>query len=194
MLERLQRPSGQHPGSGRADLEANQMNNETGEESLGGRGALGGGSLPNRAGLVGGSLKQRSAVTNGSRLLTEGDNRSSWARRMRDVIELHVSDLGGWVNVTEAEKSILRRAATLTVELERLEARFSNSDHSPRDCDLQTYQRLTNTLRRALEAVGIHRRPRDVTPPTLDTYLDSLNHAKAESEIHSPGVQSNGRK
>jgi hypothetical protein len=141
---------------------------------------------------------QRSQVTNGKRLFirgSQGDGNGAWARRMRDVIALHVSDLGGWNNVTEAEKSILRRAATLTVELERLEARFSNSDHSPRDSDLQTYQRLTNTLRRALEAVGIHRRPRDVTPPTLDSYLDALSRSKAEqnSEIHSSGAQTNGR-
>src|SRR5262245_13609108 len=81
---------------------------------------------------------QRSAVTNGKRLFvrgSQGDGNGAWARRMRDVIALHVSDLGGWDNVTEAEKSILRRAATLTVELERLEARFSNSNHSPRDGD-----------------------------------------------------------
>ena len=172
---------------------ASNMDDEVIGSSLGGRGAIGVGALGSRWGVNGRSPQQRSAVTNGSRLLTEGDNRSSWARRMRDVIELHVSDLGGWNNVSEAEKSLLRRAATLTVELERLEARFSNSEHSPRDCDLQTYQRLTNTLRRALEAVGIHRRPRDVTPPTLDSYLDSLNRSKAESEIHPPGAQTNGR-
>jgi len=139
---------------------------------------------------------QRSAVTNGKRLFvrgSQGDGNGVWARRMRDVIALHVSDLGGWDAVSEAEKSILRRAATLTCELERLEARFSNSDHSPRDGDLQTYQRLTNTLRRALEAVGIQRRPRDVTPPTVDVYLGSLNRSKAESEIHPPGAQTNGR-
>jgi hypothetical protein len=161
----------------------------------------------NRAAAVDDRLpNQRSAVTNGQRLFvrgSQGDGNGAWARRMRDVIALHVSDLGGWDNVTEAEKSILRRAATLTVELERLEARFSNSDHSPRDCDLQTYQRLTNTLRRALEAVGIHRRPRDVTPPTLDSYLDSLSRSKVEqnakggaplhSQTHSSGAQTSGR-
>ena len=154
----------------------------------------------NRAAAVDERLpNQRSAVTNGQRLFirgSQGDGTGAWARRMRDVIALHVSDLGGWDNVTEAEKSILRRVATLTCELERLEAKFSSSDHAPRDGDLQTYQRLTNTMRRALEAVGIHRRPRDVTPPTLDGYLESLNRAKAEenSEIHSPGAQTNGRK
>jgi hypothetical protein len=114
---------------------------------------------------------------------------------MRDVIELHTSDLGGWDAVSEGEKSLLRRVATLTVELERMEAKFSVAEHSPRDSDLQTYQRLTNTLRRALETVGIHRRPRDVTPPTLDAFLQSQSPVKAEHnfEIHSPSGEKNGQ-
>jgi len=136
---------------------------------------------------------QRSAVTNGTRLLTDGDNRGPWARRMKDVIDLHISDLGGWDVVSEAEKSILRRVATLTIELERLEAKFST--RPPTDTDLNMYQRCSNSMRRLLETVGIHRRPRDVTPPTLDTYLESLSRSKAEqnSEIHSSGAQTNGR-
>src|SRR5437879_4577399 len=117
MQERLQHTAGQHPGTGAADLEANQMDNGTGEESLGDRGALVGGSLPDRGGIIGGSLKQRSAVTNGSRLLTDGDNRGPWVRRLKDVIELHISDLGGLENASEAERSIIRRAAVLTCEL-----------------------------------------------------------------------------
>jgi hypothetical protein len=69
-------------------------------------------------------LKGRAAVTTGSRLLEGGDGRGPWARRMRDLIELHISDLGGIDAASEAERSIIRRAATLTIELERLEAKF----------------------------------------------------------------------
>ena len=60
--------------------------------------------------------------------------------------------------------------ATVTIELERLEARFSKDD-DPSPDSLDLYQRMTNTLRRLLEALGIQRRPRDVTP-TLNQYLD----------------------
>jgi len=170
------------------------MDDEVVGGSSGGCGAIDGRPLGGRSEVDGGrSLRQMSAVTNGTRLLTDGDNRGSWVRRLKDVIELHISDLGGLENASEAERSIIRRAATLTIELERLEAKFSTLPNGPRDSDLQTYQRLTNTLRRALEAVGIHRRPRDVTPPTLDTYLDSLNRAKAKTETHSSGAQTNGR-
>ncbi len=70
---------------------------------------------------------QRSRVTNGSALLPNIDGRSSWARRCRDVLALHVSDLGGDEAVSEAERSICRRAAVLTTELELLEARFAQS-------------------------------------------------------------------
>jgi hypothetical protein len=98
---------------------------------------------------------------------------SLWARRLRDVIELHTSDLGGLENASEAERSIIRRAATLTIELERLEAKFSTLSNGPRDSDLDMYQRCSNTLRRLLETIGIKRVPRDVTP-TLQGFLNDL--------------------
>ena len=78
------------------------------------------------------------------------------------MFELHVSDLGGEAVITEAERSIVRRAATLTVELERLEAKFANDQAA--DGALDLYQRGANSLRRLLESVGLERRARDVTP------------------------------
>jgi len=96
---------------------------------------------------------------------------------MRDVIELHISDLGGLENASEAERSIIRRAATLTIELERLEAKFSTLPNGPRDSDLDMYQRCSNSLRRLLESIGIQRRPRDVTP-SLEAYLAGRKESK----------------
>jgi hypothetical protein len=141
-------------------------------------------SPENRAGPIGAPLgvrgdtdgvpsRQRSAVTNRSRLFVEGgDGNSPWTRRMRDVIELHLSDLGGIDAASEAEKSIVRRIATLTIELERIEARLS-ATRTPSDHSIEMYQRCANTLRRLLETIGIHRRQRDVTP-TLQGFLDKL--------------------
>jgi hypothetical protein len=87
---------------------------------------------------------------------------------LRDLINLHVSDLGGEAAVSEAERSIVRRAATLTVELERMEAAFATAGEAkPGDLDL--YQRTAGNLRRLLEAVGLERRQRNVTP-TLAEY------------------------
>jgi hypothetical protein len=89
------------------------MDDEVVWGSLGGRGAIGVGSLGSRRGVDGRSPRQMSAVTNGRRMLADGDNRGPWVRRLKDVIELHISDLGGLENASEAERSIIRRAAVL---------------------------------------------------------------------------------
>lgn len=93
-----------------------------------------------------------------------------WARRMRDLMALHLSDLGGEAAVSAAEKSIIRRAATLTVELERMEERFATEGEADADA-LDLYSRTSGNLRRLLEAIGLRRRPRDVTPD-LTSYIE----------------------
>jgi hypothetical protein len=110
--------------------------------------------------------RQRSRVSNGSALLPGVDGRSPWVRRCKDVIAAHLSDLGGLDNCSAAEHSIVRRAAVLTTELEVLEVRFAKAGEADAD-DLETYQRCANSLRRLLEAIGLQRRPRDVSL-TLD--------------------------
>jgi hypothetical protein len=111
--------------------------------------------------------RQRSRVTNGSALLPGVDGRSAWVRRCKDIIEAHLSDLGGEDNTSAAERSLIRRAAVLTTELERLEARFASAgEASERDLDL--YIRAAGNLRRLLEAIGLQRRARDIGPTLGD--------------------------
>jgi hypothetical protein len=105
---------------------------------------------------------QRSRESNGT--LLPGFGRSAWVRRCRDVADAYRSD---WPDATTAEKSLIRRCAALTTELEALERKFAMADiagerATPTDLDL--YQRLTNTLRRTLEtlASGLARRPKDM--------------------------------
>jgi hypothetical protein len=106
-------------------------------------------------------------VTNGSALLPGVDGRSAWVRRCKDIIEAHLSDLGGEDNTSEAERSLIRRAAVLTTELERLEAKFASAgEASERDLDL--YIRAAGNLRRLLEAIGLERRARDIGPTLGD--------------------------
>src|SRR5262249_48012789 len=88
---------------------------------------------------------QKSRITNGSALLPGVDGRSPWVRRCKDIIAAHLSDLGGEDNTSAAERSIIRRASTLTVELERLEAKFATAGEAS-EYDLDLYQRMTNTL------------------------------------------------
>ena len=108
--------------------------------------------------------EQRSAVTNRNQLFLEDiDERSCVARRFRDVFSLHISDLGGFDAISEAQTSICRRAAVITCELEKLECALAQSEKP--DAGLaDLYSRLSNTLRRLLESIGLERRARDVTP------------------------------
>jgi hypothetical protein len=112
----------------------------------------------------------RSRVTNGKALFVNGDGRSPWARRLRDIIDLHVIDQGGADAITEAKRSLIRRAGTITTELERIEARFATD--TAKDGDFAAYTTGANALRRILESIGLDRIPRDVTP-TLDQYLEA---------------------
>lgn len=111
----------------------------------------------------------RSRVTNGRVLLAGVDGRSLWARRFRDLLNLHIADLGGEDAITEAERAILRRAAALMTELERMEVEFANAEGADAD-SLDLYSRTAGNLRRLLEAVGLQRRPKNITP-SLDDYL-----------------------
>ncbi|MCJ2054151.1 hypothetical protein [Methylobacterium sp. J-070] len=112
----------------------------------------------------------RSTVTNGNRLGVGLDGRTVWGRRMKDLIELHVADLGGHDVISEAERSLIRRAATIATELERMETQFAAAGEAdPQTLDL--YARSAGTLKRILEGLGMRRRPRDVTPD-LTTYIE----------------------
>jgi hypothetical protein len=104
--------------------------------------------------------KGRSRVTNGKVLIAGVDQRSPYVRRAKDVLAAHLSDLP---DASTAEHSLIRRASILTVELERMETMFALAGEASPDM-LEVYQRAANSLRRLLEAVGLQRRSRDVTP------------------------------
>jgi hypothetical protein len=91
----------------------------------------------------------RSKVTNGSRLFADMtvDGRSGWSRRLRDLLQLHVADLGGEDVVSAAEHSICRRIAAITTELELLERRFALKGKGASEKDLDLYFRGAGVLR-----------------------------------------------
>src|ERR1700737_2830885 len=66
----------------------------------------------------------RSAVSNGTRLFcVDGlDGRSQTARRFRDLVETIGNDLGGVDHLSEGQKQLIRRAATLSIMAEAMEA------------------------------------------------------------------------
>lgn len=114
-----------------------------------------------RSRLSNGHLLPRGVVANGT-----------WTRRWADVIDLLQNDAGDPDTLSEATKSLIRRAATVMVILERFEAAFAESETGGTSAQWIEYSRLSNTLRRLLGTVGLERRPRDITP-NLQQYLAS---------------------
>jgi hypothetical protein len=111
----------------------------------------------------------RSRVTNGALFVDRSIHpQRGWARRFADIIMLHTSDLGGADYVSAAEASIIRRASAETVELELLEEKFAKNGKGAKAEDLDLYARISNSLGRHLDRIGLKRIARDVTPPTLD--------------------------
>ena len=108
----------------------------------------------------------RTKVTNGRALLHDVDNRLLWVRRLRDILAAHLSDIP---DASVAERSIIRRAGVLTVELERLEAKFAVAGEASAE-ELDIYARIAGNLRRLLESVGLQRRAKLVGVPTLEEY------------------------
>lgn len=92
------------------------------------------------------------------------DGRSMMARRFREITATIESDLGG--DLTEAQKHLVARAATLAVWCEEREAELAQGQ----DFDAAQYATISNALRRLLADLGLERRAKDVTP-SLQTYL-----------------------
>jgi hypothetical protein len=103
--------------------------------------------------------RPRSAVMSGRQLFVNGDAKSAWSRRFHDLILGHTADLGGADLLSEAQFSLIRRAAAIECELERLDARLSRDE----PVDMDAYARVAGHLRRLFETLGLERRPRDVT-------------------------------
>ncbi|TIW46191.1 MAG: hypothetical protein E5V71_05055 [Mesorhizobium sp.] len=114
-------------------------------------------------------MNARSKLTTHEGFLPDVDMRSSWARRFRDAVALHASDMGGSENLTEAQRSIIRRMALIQTELEFSEMKIAQAredDHEPGGIRLDRYRQMSETLRRLAESLGLHagRHARDVTP------------------------------
>ena len=102
----------------------------------------------------------RSAIGNRSRLFVDAvDGRSAIARRYRDLVAEHSSDMGGADGLSEAMRQMIRRAASLAVWCEAVECKLAEGE----DIDISSYTTATNALRRVLVDLGLERRAKDVT-------------------------------
>lgn len=115
--------------------------------------------------------KGRSRLTNGRDLLPGVDGRSTWAGLLRDVISALYAHLGGEDLASEPQRMLVRRVACFEAELCHLEFAFAQAraeGRAPEAADLDLYSRMTSAQRRLLEACGLDRRPRDITPDPLE--------------------------
>lgn len=89
---------------------------------------------------------------NGRLVLSGVDGRTTSARRFKEIIATLSADLDG--DLTEAQKAIAARAATLAVWCEAAETGFANGG----DFDVATYATSANAMRRLLADPGLERR------------------------------------
>jgi len=95
------------------------------------------------------------------------DQRSSLARRFRDLVAMHSHDLSphGPEHLTVAQQQLIRRIVSLEVQLEVMEGRMIDGD---RTVDIEIFARISSHLRRMLETLGLARVKKDVTPTLGD--------------------------
>jgi hypothetical protein len=116
------------------------------------------------------SYKNRSAVSNGNRLFAPEtvDGRSVAARRFHDILQQIHADLGGIDRLSEGERQLCRRAATMSMHCELMEAEAV----AGRAFDIDCFGQLTDRLGRCFQRLGLERRSLDVTP-SLGSYLQA---------------------
>ena len=103
-------------------------------------------------------------------------------RRLRDLIADAVSDLGGYEQISSAV-DLIHSASMLCLQTEMMEQQWAQNDGEANSKQVETYQRITDTLRRTLESLGLHRRARDVTPPNPLDYAQRYDEAEDAEEI-----------
>jgi len=119
--------------------------------------------------------RQRSKVTNGSALLPDVvDGRSATARRYRDLVEALTADQGGADQCSESRRQLIRRFASVSVLCEQAEAKLAAGE----EIDVSQHALLCSTLTRLVTRLGLERRQKDITPPTVEEYIAHVNAQK----------------
>lgn len=98
--------------------------------------------------------------------LDGNDKRGPVARRFRDLVAEVTSDLGGAGELSEAQRQIIRRIASMSVWCESVEAKMADGE----EIDIDKFQRTSNSLRRLCETIGLRRVAKEAVP-TLRAYL-----------------------
>jgi hypothetical protein len=94
--------------------------------------------------------RQRSRVTNGSKLIAGVDGRTAEARRFKDVATSLADDLGGAAALTEAQRALVKQAASLVVQSESLQGAMIRGEA----ISDEQMTRVANALGRTLNRLG----------------------------------------
>lgn len=124
-------------------------------------------------------LSGRSAVSNGTRLFLQKrgiDYRTLTVRRFKDLIRAYSEE---YEVVSEADTSLIRMAAGLTLKSEQLQAAMVRGEHVKED-DLI---RLTGTTHRVLST--LKRRANASAPPAPLSFAEQL--AQHHDDEHAEG-------
>jgi hypothetical protein len=117
----------------------------------------------------------RSAVTNGKRLHVVAPGDGKWSRRFADVLGEIISDLGGaGAGLSEGQRQIARRCATISIACERMEGEAAAGNA----IDLDAYGTLTDRLGRAFQRLGLERRAKDIGPSLGDILRQGIEGAQ----------------
>jgi hypothetical protein len=117
----------------------------------------------------------RSRVSNGNDVLPGVDQRSSAARRYRDITSTLCIDQGGVDHLSEARLQLIRRLSACAVLAEALEARLVAGEK----ISIEEHAQLVSSMVRLVGKLGIDRRAKEIVP-TLEQYLQSKRDVDVE--------------
>jgi hypothetical protein len=98
--------------------------------------------------------------------LTQIDGRTRSMMRVRTIMRALEVDLGGSDHLTLGQCQLCQRAAVLGAYIEDIEARWAAGE----TIEVSDYLAAINSQRRVLATIGLERRSRDVTPPSIEEY------------------------
>jgi hypothetical protein len=102
------------------------------------------------------------------RSLADLDRRTRAAQMTFELRDRILADLGGMDRLSAMEMEVVDNAAMLGAMIKDAGTAYLSGDPT----DLTEFMALTNAQRRLLEAIGMRRRPRDITPDLSDYISD----------------------
>ena len=106
------------------------------------------------------------------------DRRSREGRRFRDLQIAYADDLGGPDGLSEVERTLIRQAATLQIQAERVQAAVLRGEAVGEE----QLTRLSNALARVLAALKTRTKPASAPGQALADYLATAYPAAGPGE------------